>query len=261
MKIYDCFMYNNENLILDIRLNHLSKYVEKFIIIESKFDHQGNLKKKFFDINQFKKFKDKIVYKIIEKFPENLSNWQRENYQRNYIEKCLNEVSDENYIMISDVDEIPNIENLEKIDKFKFTVFEQKNFSYKLNLVNQTIPIWYGSKLCKKKYLKSPQWLRNQKVKNFSFFKFYRIKWNIIKDGGWHFSFIMDPEGIQKKIKSFAHSEFNISEFTDIEKIKKRVNKNQDIFGREQKYSKIEINDSFPSYIKNNIDFFREWIL
>ena len=65
----------------------------------------------------------------------------------------------------------------------------------------------------------------------------------------------------KKKIKSFAHSEFNISEFTDIEKIKKRVNKNQDIFGREQKYSKIEINDSFPSYIKNNIDFFREWIL
>ena len=49
MKIYDCFMYNNEKIILDLRLNYLDKYVEKFILVESKYDHQGNLKENLFN--------------------------------------------------------------------------------------------------------------------------------------------------------------------------------------------------------------------
>ena len=85
MKIFDCFLYYNEDLILDIRLNTLEKYVDKFVIVESKFDHQGNLKNLNFKIENFKAFKDKIIYKVIEKLPENLSNWDRENYQRDFI--------------------------------------------------------------------------------------------------------------------------------------------------------------------------------
>ena len=86
MKIFDCFMYNNEDLILEIRLNTLSQYVDKFIIIEAKHDHQGNLKKKYkFDLENFSKFKHKIEYWQISNFPENINNWERENFQRNFI--------------------------------------------------------------------------------------------------------------------------------------------------------------------------------
>ena len=64
MKLFDCFMYNNEETLLDIRFQTLSKYVQKFILVESEFDHQGNKKDKLFNIEDFKKYKDKIIFII-----------------------------------------------------------------------------------------------------------------------------------------------------------------------------------------------------
>ena len=165
MKLYDCFIYNNEDLILDIRFNTLNKCVDKFILVESKFDHQGNKKKLNFNINKFKEFKNKIEYLVINEFPNNLNNWERENFQRNYIFEGLKDIDSDDYVIISDVDEIPNLENINNLKNHKFTVFKQKNFSFKLNLINKSLPNWFGSRVCKKKYLKSPQWLRDQKVK------------------------------------------------------------------------------------------------
>ena len=163
MKFIDCFLYHNEDLILDIRVNTLNKFVDKFVIVESKYDHQGNKKKLNFDIKKFNHLRSKIIYLIIDEFPKKMTNWDRENYQRNFIMKGLEEFDDNDYIIISDVDEIPNLINLNNLDKFKYTVFQQKMFYYKVNLINKTDPNWYGSKLCKKKYLKSPQWLRKKK--------------------------------------------------------------------------------------------------
>ena len=261
MNFFDCFMYNNEELLLDLRLNILSKYVKKFILVESTIDHQGNKKKKFFKIENFNKFKDKIIHLRIEDFPKELiGTWERENFQRNYISKSINNLLDDDYIIISDVDEIPNFGNLKNFEKYKFTTFQQSNFCYKFNMKNITYPNWYGSKLCKKKYLKSPQWLRNQKVKEYSFFQFYRIKWNIIKNGGWHFSFLMQPTEIKKKIKSFAHDEFNKKEFLEINEIEKKIKLGEDLFNRDQKYIKVELDNNFPKQIFDNIDKYKEWI-
>jgi len=261
MKIYDCFMYNNEKLILDLRLDYLDKYIEKFIIVESKYDHQGNLKKNFFKIEDFLKYKKKIIHLYIEQFPLNISNWEREKYQRNHILNALENLSDEDFIMISDADEIPNLENLNEISKYKYTVFKQKNLSYKFNLLNKTFPDWFGTRMCKKKYLKNPQWLREQKIRKFSFLRFFKINWNIIDNGGWHFSFLMKPNEIQNKIKSYAHSEFNVDEFTNLKKIEKKIENNEDIFERNQYYEKVEIDESYPDYIKNNFKQLKDWIL
>ena len=153
MKYYDCFMYHDEDLILDIRLNTLNKFIDKFVIVESKFDHQGNEKKLNFNFDNFKKFKNKIIYQIIEKFPNNMTNWERENYQRNFIIQGLKNSSEDDYIIISDVDEIPNLSKLKNHEKYKYTIFEQKMLYYKINLINSNHPIWYGSKMCKLKKL------------------------------------------------------------------------------------------------------------
>tara|TARA_B100000035_G_C20915780_1_gene516157 strand:- start:47 stop:832 length:786 start_codon:yes stop_codon:yes gene_type:complete len=261
MKIYDCFLYNNENLVLEIRLNTLSQYVDKFVIVESKFDHQGKKKNLNFKIENFQSFKDKIIYLIVERFPDNISNWQRENYQRNFIFNGLKNAEDEDLIIISDIDEIPDLSKIGSIKQYKFSVFEQKMFYYKINLQNKTSPFWYGSRMCKKKYLKSPQWLRNQKVKKYSFWKFYKINWNFVQNGGWHFSFLMTPENIQKKIQSFAHSEFNTNNFTNLDKISTSIKKGIDIFDRKIDYQKIDFDKSFPNYILDNKNKFRNWIL
>ena len=261
MNIFDCFIYNNEAMILDLRLSYLNKYVKKFIIVESKYTHQGNLKKNFLNLNDFKKYKDKIDYNLIDKFPENLSNWGRENYQRNFLMNSIKDLNEDDYIMISDLDEIPNLRNLNSIIKSKFTAFQQTNYSFKFNLKNITFPIWYGTKLCKKKYLKSPQWLRDQKVKKYSFLKFYKIKWNIIQNGGWHFSYIMNPNEISEKIKSFSHAEYNLDKYTNIKIIEDKLSKGLDLFNRNQSYQKVELDSSFPKSFFENKNKFDKWFL
>ena len=261
MPIFDCFLYSNEDLILDIRLNTLDPYVKKFVIVEAAMDHQGNKKKLNFNIDNFPKFKDKISYLTIDNFPETYSSWQRENYQRNFLSKGIDDSNDEDYIMISDVDEIPNLENFHTKIKNKFTVFAQKMYYYKLNLHNTTDPVWYGTRICKKKYLKSPQWLRSQKIKKKNFFDLFKVNWNIIENGGWHFSFLLSPNEIRNKINSFAHTEFNNAKFKNLEKIKLSIKNKLDLFDRPIKYKQVKIDNTYPIYIQKNINRLKEWIL
>tara|TARA_Y100000992_G_scaffold1085_1_gene660 strand:- start:1967 stop:2758 length:792 start_codon:yes stop_codon:yes gene_type:complete len=263
MKIIDCFIYNNEDLILDLRLNCLNEYIDKFVIIEAKFNHSGSEKKKYnFKIENFTKFKNKIEYLQLDNFPENLTDWGRENFHRNYILKGLSNINDDDLVIISDVDEIPNLENFDKIQigKKKFTAFRQKFFYYKFNLLNITDTDWYGSKMCRFKDLKSPQWLRNKRVKNYPFYRIDKIKWNIVDNGGWHFSFIMTPDDIREKIKSFAHSELNLPEFTDVKMIRKKIESKEDLFNRNYKFKIIE-DKELPEYIKINKGKFSQFLL
>ena len=132
---------------------------------------------------------------------------------------------------------------------------------YKLNLLNLTENEWYGSKMCKLRHLKSPQWLRNQKVKKYPFYRIDKINWNIVNDGGWHFSNIMKPEEISEKIKSFAHSEYNKPEFTDVNNIKKKINLKQDLYGRDFIFEKMTNINDLPEYIIQNKKKFSEFLI
>lgn len=263
MKIIDCFLYNSEDLILNLRLNLLNKYIDKFIIIEARYHHSGGRKEKYnFNIENFSKFRNKIEYFQIDNFPINLSHWERENFHRNYISKGLSNVYKDDYIIISDIDEIPNLENINKIlsTKSKYTAFKQKMIYYKFNLLNISETNWYGSKMCKYRYLKNPQWLRKQKVKNYPFYRLDKIKWNIVENGGWHFSFVMTPKEISDKIKSFAHNEFDKPEFTNVEEIEKKIRSKKDLFGRNFEFKVIEDKD-LPSYIRKNKEKFIDFLV
>ena len=262
MNIIDCFLYNNEDLILELRLNLLDKHVDKFVIIEAKYNHSGLIKENYnFNIENFKKFKNKIIYLCVEDFPNGFDHWERENYHRNYILKALENIHQEDYIIISDIDEIPNLDQINQIiaNKKKYTAFKQKMIYYKFNLLNASEPNWYGSKMCKFKYLKSPQWLRKQKVKNYPFYRIDKIKWNLVDIGGWHFSFVMSPGEVSKKIKSFAHSEFNKTKFTSINLISEKINSHKDLFGRDFKFEVIK-NEELPNYIIENREKFSDFL-
>ena len=265
MKLFDCFMYNSEDLLLELRLNILCNMVHKFVIVESRYDHQGNKKELKFAIEKFKLFEDKIKYIILEEFPKNLSNWERENYNRNFISNGLAEAEADDYVMISDIDEIPKISSKEIFKKKRFTSFRQNMFYYKLNLLNTTEPNWFGTRACKKRYLKSPQWLRNKKFKNYSYWRLDKfianINWNIIYEGGWHFSFLMNSKNIRKKLLSFAHSEFSGNEFSSLDSIENKINLQKDLFGRNYEYKKIEIDELFPDYILQNRTKFKDFII
>ena len=263
-------MYFDEDLVLDIRLNTLSDTVDKFVIVEATKNHAGEDKKLNFNIQNFKKFQKKINYIIVDDLPLNVKspkkgwheNHARDQYQRNAIQRGYKDFNDEDLIMISDIDEIPNPEKFKefKINN-KIGCFLQKNFQSKINLLNISDGAWPGTKICQKKNLKSPQWLRNIKTKKNPFWNIFRTNIQIINNGGWHFSFLKDPESIKFKITSYSHQEYNTKKFTDVNYIKNKISSGEDLFERNIKYKKIDIDDTFPKYIVKNKEMFKNWII
>ena len=266
--IYDCFQYFNEDHAVDLRLNILDKFVDKFVIVESTVNHQGKSKKLNFEIDNYKKFKNKINYIVVDDTPSEIKKSHIggeslvEQHQRNSILRGLNNAEDNDLIILSDVDEIPDLNKLNKFDKKNYAVFSQKMFMYKINLLNLKENNWHGSKICLKKNLKSPQWLRNLKFKKYPFWRVDKVRnLQIIKDGGWHFSYLQTPENISKKIQSFAHGEFNQSSIINLENIYSKIQKGQDIFDRGYNLKKVELDSTFPDYILKNREKLKKWII
>ena len=261
-KIYDCITFYNENLQVKLRLNILNDYVEKFVICESIYDHKGRKKNLNFKAEKFKDFKDKIIYLVLDKqFPNITDPWVTQAYQREFLLKGLSFVDQEDYIMFSDPDEIPTPELLLNIDlKKKFGMF-----CYKLNIYNQYESPWEGTRITKKKNLNSIDYLRQKiivKNLNYSIFRFDKERSiEIFKNGGWHFNYLLKPEAISNKLKTFAHTEFDDEKFTNIEKIKDNIDNLNDLFNRGNKFKKVEIDESFPKYIIQNKEILKEWII
>ncbi len=268
MAIFDCFQYFNEDHIVELRFNILDKFVDKFVIVESTVNHQGKTKKLNFDIKKYKKFRNKINYIVVEDTPNNYKKPHEggeslvEQHQRNSIMKGLEDADDNDIIILSDVDEIPNLNKLSEFNKNNYAVFSQKMFMYKLNYLNIKESNWHGSKICLKKNLKSPQWLRDLKFKDYPFWRIDKVRnLQIIKDGGWHFAYLQTPENISKKIQSFAHGEFNKANIINEENIRNKIEKGQDIFDRGHNLKKVEIDSSFPEFINKNREKLKKWII
>ncbi len=296
MKVFDCFQFFDENMMLDLRLNILNEHVHKFIIVENLFMHSGIKKKPVFDLKNFSKFKDKIIYILVDELPKGLydvSNIKDKNTkgnriidntlmiehnQRNSIMKGLTESRDDDLIIVSDVDEIPNLNqnNLGNINK-KLIHFKQKMFYYKFNLKYSTKP-WFGSKACKKKNLLLPQWLRDTKERRYPLWRldifFSKMKYNSIhyvENGGWHFVNLKTPEEIEKKLNNFGHHLEYKESGLNITDIKNMIDKGRAIYDyhadmRKSKWSgneKLIKTDSseLPDYIRKNLDKYSKWIV
>ena len=294
MKIIDCTTYYNEDLMLEVRFNILNKYVDKFIVVESKYSHSGNKKKLNFNINKFPDFKKKIIYKVVEEEPKNIiykennnvlkeeeidkrsNSIKRIKHQRDSMMECLNFAEDDDYIFYSDNDEIPNLENFNfESNKNKILIFKQKLFYYKFNLFFNRID-WFGTKACKKKDLISLSWLRDIKSKKYAFYRFDTIfsktkyrNVKIINDGGWHFSQVKTPRDIETKLlNGEQHAEFkqtgrDLNYIKDLVKRKiidydhKADSKNYK-YSKEFKLSNVSI-DTLPTFLRQNVNKYSDW--
>ena len=290
-------MFYDEKTLLDIRLNILNEHVDYFVIVESRYFHNGVKRQLKFNIDNYTKFKDKIIYithdeqsdKLKTLGPHDSENEKsyklifnahiRENDQRNKIIEGLTSANSKDLILISDVDEIPNLENLNLKDiKNEILIFEQNIFYYKLNRYLPNFK-WFGTKACIKKNLICPQWLRNIKSNKYSFYRidtiFSDTKYinkKYIKNGGWHFSNLKNASDIELKLKSYLHHHDYESEELGKDKIDDLIKNNQtiyDMFGdksskkygddKRKKLEKYEIN-KLPSYIQNNLNKYNNWI-
>ena len=289
-------MYFDEDLLLDLRLNVLDKYVDYFIIVESKYNHKGEKRNLRFNIDNFSNFRGKIIYLIYDDIPKGikeikdeedqnlksrkliLNAYLRENAQRNFIINGLNNATDEDIILISDLDEIPNLEGIFfKQIKNKIILFKQSMFYYKLNLKAPGIN-WVGTKCCRKRDLVTPQWLRNIKDKKYPIYRFdilfSKNKYNnlrIIDNGGWHFTNIKSPKEILLKLSSYLHHiEFDLNPLNE-EQIESLINKRKAIydlntdkkiqkFGEGQNLEKVDLS-YLPNYINKKKDKYKDWLV
>ena len=289
-------MFSDEKMILDIRLNVLNEYIDHFVIVESKYKHDGSIKGKNFDIDQFSKFKNKISYIYVDEEPKKLLNinilndedkknknllhntYLRENSQRNMINEGIHNALPDDLIIVGDIDEIPKLNNLKFNNlKNKILVFQQKMFYYKLNLFYKEL-VWNGSRACSKKRLRSPQWLRNIKNKKYPFWRLDTIlskkKYSnieFVEDGGWHFTNMKSPEEIYLKLNTFLHNvDFKLSGLK-LDDIKKMVKEKKILYDHFADQKKVEKWDSpitleainilnLPNYVINNKNKFKDWI-
>ena len=292
MDIFDCFMYFDEDLILDLRLNILNKYVKKFVITESTYLHSGREKKLNFDPKNFTKFKDKIEYIVVDQPPAGIesinqndsleiknkkildNSLKRENGQRNMQIKGLYQARDNDLILSSDLDEILNLENFSF--KNRITLFEQDVYYYKFNLIQPNFK-WIGTRACTKKKLKNLQWIRNLKGRSYPFWRldtfFSEKKYmgiDIIKKGGWHFTSMKKPKDIHYKLSNFMHHleyEYSGLKEDDMERMvkEKKILYDHSAKQEDKKYTgnqslkKVGIS-LLPKYLLNNLDKYKDWL-
>ena len=298
MKIFDCTTYFDEPLLFELRLNILDKFVDEFVVCEATYTHSGQPKKINFDKNNYSNFKNRITHIIVDQEPNNLleisdadkinnslfrlNAAKRIKKQRDAIASCFDKSNDNDWVIYSDSDEIPDLSkiDLKNINK-KIILFKQKVFHYKFNLVLGSHD-WFGSKACKFKNLSSFTDLREIKTKKYNWWRLDTILKNnkfinlqIVEDGGWHFTELKSPNEIFIKHKNDEHhDEFDLTGIneTDIEDmvknryisydhsadkrdLKKKWNRNNRVY-----LSKINDN-KLPNYLIDNKNKYLKWFV
>jgi beta-1,4-mannosyl-glycoprotein beta-1,4-N-acetylglucosaminyltransferase len=294
MKIYDCTTFYSEHMMMDLRFNILNEHVAKFIVIESTYSHSGTKKKLNFNINDYPKFKDKIIYLVIDEEPQDIipligkennpSNKRQNSIKRielsyNFMSKAITDADDSDLIILSDNDEIPNL-NSEKFKSSKkdYFIFKQLLFYYKFNYLHEAMP-WFGSKACKKKRLKSFSSLRNLKNKKYPFWRFdtyfnknKQVNIDIIDNGGWHFTNIKSPKDLFEKLSNFGHHDEFDESGVSIDFLKEKIDKGEVFYNHELDKSNLnKWNDSFkltkvdleilPTFLQENKKKYIEWLV
>ena len=281
--VYDCFTFFNELDILELRLNELDEVVDFFVLVEASRTHQNNEKPFYFEENKlrFEKFLPKIIHIKLEKYPlfipiiNPFTPWKIENYQRNAIVKGLKNCKKEDIILISDVDEIPKasiikeyvskgINQIYGLRMSMFLYYFNNQLIYdegtQLSIEESKDGIWHCTALLPYYLMKqNPQKIRKNVMRTIRRKEVYKI----ISNAGWHFTDIGGVEKIINKLKSFAHSEFNNSNFTDKEVIENKLKSGQDVLDRNVKFNVLTDLSSLPKYLQKEsiLEKFKDYFI
>jgi beta-1,4-mannosyl-glycoprotein beta-1,4-N-acetylglucosaminyltransferase len=282
IRVYDCFSYFNEDMLLELRLETLWDHVDIFVISEATYTHRGLDRKLLFDINNFKKYASKIRYCPLNRKPEGPNDfWKNENYVRNNVTSGLWDCRDSDYILISDLDEIPNPDSIRLYDpKYLRGDFVQGYFAYYLNnkwVSNRT----RGSR----KNKGSTDWL-GTKITTFNHFKgffrsdassvriykssgllrslkrewFKRTSVQRLENGGWHFTWALTLNEIKLKMKSGTHV-FDDDKYLSDAYLLGEIRSGKDFSDPDKMFVAQTLDANFPKYLLENQDRFKEFLL
>jgi beta-1,4-mannosyl-glycoprotein beta-1,4-N-acetylglucosaminyltransferase len=276
-RIFDCFTYYNEELLLGLRLETLHKAVDKFVIAEATHTHTGKPKPLFFNPTRFAKFSSKITHLVVDDMPLHLGNpMANENHQRNALLRGLSEAAQDDWVIISDVDEIPNPTTIKRYRPWNlYGTLVQRFYSYFLNNLAvrpsdlMTPRWWIRAKITTMAHLtqffRTPQNLRLYKsdpgIAGLLKYLQRKMLHQQLRDGGWHFSWLMTPEQMINKIESVYETQFDRPEIKSVDAIRTAIQAGQDILKKGERFRLVELDSSFPPYLREHLDQFREWYL
>jgi len=245
MTVYDCFMFYDELDLLELRMNILNDSVDKFMIVQSNRTLQGDEKAFAVLDSRFDKFKNKIIYYNVDGSEHDGVGFGYEFWVRNSIKQKLIQlgVSDDDIIILSDVDEIPDPTKFATITSWQQPTIICMRFYYFYINCQVMNEVWKSVKIFKYGNVEDMEFNDIRGISNYP----------VLYDAGWHFSYIGGAEKIRNKIKTFSHSEYNCSPYTDLSYIKECMSKPADLFGRDVTLSFVKIDNTYPKYILDNI--------
>lgn len=274
--IHDCFTYAGEDDLLHLRLQTLDGVVGRFVIAEATRSFTGKDKPLRFDAAKFPAFAGRIDYLVVDDLEPNPgSAWENEYRQRNALARGLRDAAPDDWVLLSDVDEIPRPQALAEFqpDRFISAVLHQRMFYYAFNnlMVSSDVPRdvpWRAARITTVHHLHhwfgSMQSLRGFRASGpLRAVKRIWNKWRTqeILDAGWHFSYLMTPEQILDKIRSFSHQELNLPQYTDVAHIRESLRQRRDIFGGNRQFEVVPIDASFPAPLLAERERYARWIL
>lgn len=273
MKVYDCFAFFNEMDILELRLRELNEVVDYFVLVEATRTFQKKEKPLYFQQNKerFREFLPKIIHVVVDKYPtfwtkfRPVTTWHYDNHQKEGAMVGIKDAAPDDLIIFSDLDEIPLARKvLEYKNKPGIRVFEQFQAYYFLNYVCTRIHDYGGKAIAQQNHGGFGRWrgsvmlekklITNMKdVRNFRDVEGPHI--NVIREGGWHFSYMGGLEKVMYKIQSWAHQEYNTPEFNTKEKVLENILSGRDLFGEGMTYQLFDVHDPrlpFPKDLREH---------
>lgn len=272
-KTYDCFSFFNELDLLEIRLHELSDVVDYFVLIEATRTFQNKSKPLHFQENRerFKEFLPRIKHIVVDDYPgffrrfRKPTPWDFERNQREHVDVALKNCSNDDILILSDIDEIPKAEKVREAKNIAgLKVFEQRMYYYFLNCFvqdyDEPIPLYQDYKPWR-----GPLMLNYKDYTNFEDLRSVRnkdkVKKTLIREGGWHYSWLGGVEGVLKKLEAYAHSEHNKDDHKNPENLKKLITSGAGLFGQKVKTIIEPDLKSAPQYVQKNAERFRHLVL
>lgn len=266
MKVYDCFPFFNELDVLEIRLQELWDVVDVFVLAESNLSHSGKPKEYVFENNKdrFSKYLSKIRRVVVDDMPNTNDSWVRERYQRWSCIKALIDVSADDIIITSDLDEIPRADAIAMIkedeNQWGRYILTIPMFQYKINYMKiYDIVKQPNIMVTRAKLYTNPQQERE-----------YTFPWNkkpedlvFIEHAGWHFTYFGDNSHAIAKIQNFAHTETDTPEMIARHNIDWFVKNKCGHHGpsHPEKFEYVVVDDYFPACITQNLDKWEHMIV
>lgn len=265
--IHDCFTFYNELEVLELRLRELSGVVDRFVLVEADTTHAGAPKPLFFEENKaaFAPFLDRITHIVVRDMPETADSWVRENFQRNAIMRGLEGVKPDDVVLVSDVDEIPRRSVVASLpaDATPVTGLRMPVFYFKFNYLNiagdELMAVWTvavrGSHITQL----TPQGARNAR---FALMRNPPPNTRVHDHAGWHFSYIGDAEHVRRKLRNFAHQEYNDERFIEAIDIDRIVASEADLYGRPgYVWKTVQVDGYFPDPLRANLERYRPFMV